>query len=330
MTRKIDWPYHLASFFILAGAILTLISWLKLCSTYCSDAHNYRLFGLPFEISGAIFFLSIGVLHLIRKTKPVLLLISSGLGAELYFIFLQKSAIGSWCPVCLSIAFCLACLGLCYLIIYKNQPNEGFMRFTLLLSLTLIFGLASSFFGVGKIDQLEAAENSLKEGIKFGNRSSPIEIYIFTDWACPACRGVEPALEAMAPKISLEAQVTFVDAVVHPETLNFAPYNISFMVYNKPQYFQIRDALGQLSMKNKKPSDQDITAAVAPLGVAYHELPYEDVALTMKYFDELVDKLKVTGTPTIAIINPINKKGKKLSGKEITEANVLKAIHALR
>lgn len=333
MTRKIDWPYHLASVFILAGSILTLISWLKLCSTYCSDAHNYRLFGIPFEISGAFFFLALGILHFLKKTKPILLLISSGLGAELYFIYLQKATIGSWCPVCLSIAFCIASLMLCYLIIYKNQHNEGFMhpnRFTVLLSFTLIFGLASSFFGVGKIDQLGAAETTLKEEIKFGNKSSPIEVYVFTDWACPACRAAEPAIEAMASKVTQEAQLTFVDAVVHPETLNFAPYNISFMANNKPQYFQIRNALGKLSMKNKKPNDQDISAAVAPLGVSYRELPYEDVALTMKYFDELVDKLKVTGTPTVAIINPVSKKGKKLSGKEITEANVLKAIHALR
>lgn len=324
MTKK------LAAFLILAGAILTLISWLKLCSTYCTDAHNYRLFGVPFEISGGLFFLSLGILHYFEKTKALLLLTALGLGAEIYFIILQKTAIGSWCPVCLSIAFCIACLGACYLKIYQKQSHEGFMRSLPLLALTLIVGFASSFLGVGKIDQLAAAENSLKEAIKFGNKGSPIEIYVFTDWACPACRGVEPALEAMAPKISHEAQITFVDAVVHPETLNYAPYNISFMAHNKPQYFQIRDALGKLSLKNKKPNDQDIEAAVAPLGVTFQELPYEDVALTMKYFDELVDKLKVTGTPTVAIINDTTKKGKKLSGKEITEANVLKAIQALR
>lgn len=328
MPKKI--AYHLATLFILGGAILTLISWMKLCSTYCSSAHNYRLFGVPFEVTGAFFFLALGVLHVLRKTKLMLLLIALGLGAELYFIFLQKTAIGTWCPVCLSIAFCIACLGLCYLTIYNNQPHEEFMHPLPLLAFTLIFGFASSFLGVGKIDQLAAEESSLKEEIKFGNRTSPISIYVFTDWACPACRSVEPALEAMAPAITKQAQVTFVDAVVHPETLNYAPYNISFMAHNKPQYFQIRDALGKLSLKNKKPTDQDISAAVAPLGVTFQEIPYEDVALTMKYFDELVDKLKVTGTPTVAIINDTTKKGKKLSGKEITEANVLKAIQALR
>lgn len=326
-------PYHLASFFILCGAILILISWYKLCSSYCTDAHNYRLFGVPFEVTGGLFFLLVGILHILRKTKAVLLLLAGGFGAEIYFIFLQKTTIGTWCPVCLSIAFCIACLGLCYLFIYTKQPNEEFMhqiRFIPLLVLTLIFGLASSFFGVAKIDQLEAFESSLKEEIKFGNKSSPIEIYVFTDWACPACRAVEPALEAMAPSITQEAQVTFVDAVVHPETLNYAPYNISFMTHNKPEYFQIRDALGKLSLKNKKPNDQDISAVIAPYGITFQELPYEDVALTMKYFEKLVDKLKVTGTPTVAIINETTKKGKKLSGKEITEANVLKAIHALR
>lgn len=332
MSKAFDWVYHLASFLILASGILILISWMELCSSYCTNAHNYRLFGAPFEVAGAVFFLFVGGLHFFRKTNLVLMLIAVGFGAEAYFIFLQKIVIGTWCPVCLSIAFCIACLGLCYFIIFKNQPNKEFMhpfRFTLLLTFSLIFGIASSFSGVRKIDELGAAEDSVKERIKFGNRSSPVAVYVFTDWACPACRAVGPALEAMAPKLAQEAQLTFVDAVVHPETLNYAPYNISFMVNNKPQYFQIRNVLEKLSMINRKPTDQEIAESVAPLGVIPHELPYEDVALTMKYFEELVEKLKVTGTPTVAIINEETKKEKKLSGREITEANVLNAIRTL-
>src|SRR4029079_17971520 len=132
-----------------------------------------------------------------------------------------------------------------------------------------------------------------KEKIKFGNTSSPLQVYVFTDWACPACRLVEPAIEAMAPKLMREAQLTFVDTVVHPETLNYAPYNISFMANSKNQYFQIRDALGKLSVTTKKPTEDQIRQSVSRLGVNYVELPFEDITVALRYFEELTDKFKI-------------------------------------
>lgn len=337
--RFLQWAYTIGTLAIVAGIILTAVSWLKLCSGMCNDAHNYRLFDLPFEVGGAVYFAALAILHfLIRKDKSLIpwmgLLIAAGLGSELYFIILQKVQIGSWCPVCLSIAGCIAVLGICYLYLQLTEKIGGFMRgWVNLGALVAVFGLGftTSFFGVSKIDQLQAAEDQIKERIKFGNRASPVEVYVFTDWACPACRAVEPALEAMAPNIMKHAQITFVDTVVHPETLNFAPYNIAFMVSAKPKYFEVRDRLTKLSLTNKKPNDQDIEQAVASLRVRFQELPYEDVSVAMRYFEELADKFKVTGTPTVAIVNPQTKKGKKLAGaEEISEANIIKAIDSLK
>lgn len=334
---RISYWYLLASLAIFAGIILTAVSWLKLCSTTCNDAHNYRLFGMPFEFLGAAFFACVTFCHFGSLKWPSLsrwmpLLIASGLGAEAYFIAVQKFQIGSWCPVCLSIAASIALLGLSYFGLNKSQGENMFnwKSFTSLCGIFLV-GLVSAFLGMSKIDQLQAVEDKIKEQIKFGNLSSPIEVYVFTDWACPACRSIEPALEKMAPQVAAQAQLIFVDTVVHPETLNYAPYNLSFMVNSKGKYFDIREALTKLSIKTKKPNDQDIAKAIAPLKVTYKELPYEDVSVAMRYFDELVERFKVTATPTVAIVNREAKKGKKLSGAgEITEANVLKAINALR
>lgn len=331
MSQRLNWPFLLASVAILAGSILTLVSWLKLCSSSCNDAHHYRLFGMPFEVGGAFYFGLLAILHfgslkkadLARYMPP---LIALGLGAEAFFIGVQKFMIGSWCPVCLSIAATIAVLAFSY---WKIKPWEG-IKMRNLLGLFLA-GLAMGFLGLTKIDPLEAAEDRIKEQIKFGNLSSPIEVYVFTDWACPACRAIEPRLEAMGPKIAEQAKLVFVDTVVHPETLNYAPYNLSFVVNNKAKYFAIREALSKLSISNKKPTDQDIAKAIAPLRVTYKEIPYEDVTVAMRYFDDLVERFKVTGTPTIAIVNLETKKGKKLAGvDEITEANVLKAIKNLR
>lgn len=311
---------------IFAGAILTAVSWLHLCSESCNDAHNYRLFGLPFEWIGAGFFLTLGILHFMHRSLAGMV-VAVGLGAEIFFILLQKMQMGVWCPVCLSIAFVMGIIGICYLL---TEKYEGFMN-KWLLTASLVFGFTVSFLGVTKIDQLQAVEDVIKEQIKFGNIGSPLQIYVFTDWSCPACRIVEPKIEAISQKILNDAEITFVDTVVHTATLNYAPYNISFMVNNKSNYFRIRDALGKLSLTTKKPSEQEVQNAVAPLGVQYRELPYEDVSLAMKYFEELADKFKITGTPSVAIVNTGAKKGKKLAGaQEITEANILKAMRELK
>jgi hypothetical protein len=338
-TRSSNAPFHLATLGIIIGVVLTGVSWFKLCSQSCNNAHNYRLFGLPFEWTGLVFFASFAFFHFKGRTSPFYrtlagLSIAGALGAETFFIFLQKYTIGSWCPVCLSIAGTIALIGICYIFLNQRKPNEGLMNTLLnvgLLTAVFTMGFTTSFLGISKIDQLQAVEDVIKEKIKFGNTSSPVQVYIFTDWACPACRMVEPAIEAMAPQLMKVAQITFVDTVVHPETLNYAPYNISFMANSKPKYFQIRDALGKLSVKTKKPTEDQVRKTVSPLGVHYDELPFEDITVAMRYFEELTDKFKVTGTPTIAIVNTSAKKGKKLAGvEEITEANVLKAIQALK
>lgn len=331
--------FHIATLALVVGIILTGVSWLKLCSQMCTDAHNYRLFDLPFEWIGLGFFIGFGALHFIGDKEPIArllagLLIAGALGAEFYFILLQKYQIGAWCPVCLSIAATIGIIGICYMILNKTDRNGGYMNkwfYTGLLTAFFTLGFTTSFFGISKIDQLQAVEDSIKEKIKFGNASSPVQVYVFTDWACPACRIVEPAIEAMAPKIMKEAQLIFVDTVVHPETLNYAPYDISFMIHNKAKYFKIREALGKLALTAKKPTEKQVEKTLNPLGVNYIELPYEDIAVAMRYFEELTDKFKITATPTVAVVNAGAKKGKKLAGgEEITEANLLKAIRSMK
>lgn len=337
--KSSTWMYHLASIAIFIGAALTLLSALRLCTSACNQTHNYRLFHLPFEIVGGVYFLLLTIFHFLARGHLAYriaaeVFIAGGLGAELFFICLQKFYIGSWCPICLSIAGTLAILGICYLLWKKNQQHEGLMRGwlhagTLMVVLTL--GFTTSFLGISKIDTLEAAEQEIKDRIKFGNTNSPIQVFVFTDWTCPACRSIEPRLEAMAPKVMKYAQITFIDTVVHPETLNFAPYNISFMVNAKSKYFMSRNALNKLSLVNKNPTDHDIADAVRPFGIKYQEIPYQDVSVALRYFEELTNRFKITGTPTVAVINADAKKGKKFSGtEEITEENILKAIETLR
>jgi protein-disulfide isomerase len=195
----------------------------------------------------------------------------------------------------------------------------------------LIFGVLFAIFGVSKINPLAAQQQTLKESLFFGKADSPIEVYIFTDWFCPACRKVDPEIDKMLPDVQKNAKVYFIDATVHPESLNFTPYNLSFLVNNKDQYMQIRKAIEGLSEKNKTPSDTDIKNTIKPLGAKLKELSYSDVAVGVKFFKKLVKQFDITQTPTVVVINAETKKGKKFSGSsEITQDNILKGIESLQ
>jgi len=339
-------PFWITTIGLLCACALSVISWMNLCSQACAAGHSYRIFGLTFESVGLTLLPTILVMHLLSRFYPWMLQLTgwtlcATLGAEVMFIYLQKYKIGSWCPVCLSIAASLLLATLPYFYGYIKKfkqslehPERGQIMFNIYRGLTgigfFVVGFLVAFGGVGKYNKLQAAENSIKDSIAFGNTSSPIEVYVFTDWACPACRKLEPTLEQVMPKIMAKARVTFVDDPVHPETMNYTPFNVSFMIHNKANYLTLRHALTALSEDTKEPTEEQVAALAAKAGQQYRQLNYSDVALANKFFAHLVTTLDVEGTPTVVVVNKNTQQGKKLPGSsKITEANILNAIKAL-
>lgn len=342
-SRASKWQYAITSLGILSGLILSIVSYLNLCSEECRAGHDYTLFSLPFGPVGIIFFSGLLIAQLFSLNNNTLKLIVSSflaaaLGAEVVLIFIQKYEIGHWCPVCLGIAASVLVASLPLLYQYfkdlrYSSKGDNMRHLKTGLSKALIFSasLALFFVGVVKENKLEAMENSVKEQIAFGNANSTVNLYLFTDWACPACRALEPNLAKLMPAITSKARMTFVDIPVHPETLNFSPFNLSFMINNKSKYLELREALTTLSTKTSTPTDVQITKLAKEHGATFKELNYADVALGINYWKELATKFEIEATPTLVIVNPTTKKGKKLAGvEEITEENVLKAINALK
>jgi hypothetical protein len=337
--------YNLCLCALFAGLVLSIISSFHLCTVECAVAHEYRLFGVPLDPVGVIFFLSAFTLLLLsRRYAPlsfiVGLMIASAVGAELILILIQKYAIEAWCPICLSIAASvgIAALALFTHYVYElkidideSRKKEALLavRKGLFGLLAVFFGFSLSFAGLAKFDHMKAAENSIKESLAFGDPKSPLEVYIFTDWQCPACRQAEPTIVGIAPEILKKARLIFVDFVIHANTLNFIPYNLSFMIKNKEQYLALRDELTKISIETGTPTDEQVEKAVEHLGVKYKQLNYADVAVGIKYFKHLGKQFDVEGTPTLVIVNKETKKGKKLGGREINQNNVLKAIESL-
>ncbi|CCB86762.1 putative uncharacterized protein [Parachlamydia acanthamoebae UV-7] len=343
--RAFSLSFLIVSLALASGMILTIVSWLKLCSVECSEGHKYRLFGFPFEVLGGIFFVGTGIVHFLSWRNPKLtfltaLLLVGGLGAELYFILMQKYQIGVWCPVCLGIAASIGIAALALAVEYGihfrkilklGDRGEIMKNIWKGASTCAIFciGFALAFFGTSKFNPLQAAEKSLKDNLAFGNQDSQVDVYIFTDWVCPACRHIEPRLEGIVQAAGEKAKIYFIDLAVHPETMNFTPYNMSFMVHNKPAYFKLRKMLENISQETGTPSQEQIETEMRKLGQKFVELNYADVDVGNKYFKKLEKQFSVNKTPTLVVVNSEAKKGKKLSGGEITKENVLNSINLL-
>lgn len=346
-TKGRNWLYGIILLATIAGTVLSLVSWLRVCTEACSEVHHWRLLGLSFETMGALFFLPVLIMLLFaRKNRWIMtlcgFLFAGAAGAELKFVLIQKYQIGAWCPVCLAIATCIFIAAGAFVISYILEWKETMAQASQSNFMQLItkgftglsvffFGFLMAAIGTTHFDPLAAAENTLKDSVAFGKTDSPIEVYVFTDWACPACREVEKDIEKMAPEIMSQARLTFVDHAVHTETLNYSPYNVSFMIKAKPQYFRLREALTRWALSHPTPTDEEIEKIAQQHGVKYEQLNFSDIALSQKYFKQLATQFGVKQTPTIVVINTDTKKGKKLIGvAEITERNVKRAIASLK
>lgn len=318
-----------------AGLVLAILSWTDLCSfSGCTEAHEYRFFGVTLQFTGTLYFCILLTFMLLsirlpQLTLPLHLLLAGGTGAEAVMIHLQKNVIQAWCPLCLGIAaslFLLCMVKTLEACASKGDPpmnkKQLVSRF-MLLTIAALAGFAVSFTGIKK-PEAAVVDDSI------GKQGSKVAVYVFSDWLCPVCIKVEPVLESALPALEKRARIFFIDKPVHKESMNFVPYHISFLVHEKTKYIQLRKALFELAKVNKNPSIQDLQAAITPLGVTYKQLSFMDITQAMSRSQALSAEYKVNGTPTVVVVNEGNKKSKTLVGsKEITAENLLKAVKSL-
>lgn len=195
----------------------------------------------------------------------------------------------------------------------------------------MAFGFLCAESGYARETQA-SAEKSFKEEIAFGNTQSPIEVFVFTDWKCEPCREIEPDILAASEAIMKNAKLFFIDITSHTgsETIDYTPYDLSFMINNKPQYFKLRKGLMELSLSEKSPDEEQIHALAAMNGTKYIPLNYSEITSALKYFKRKRAEFRVDTSPTIVIVNAFNQKGQKFVGvKQIMEADLADAIKSL-
>lgn len=329
--------YFLTGFFLLIALVLTLLSWLQGCKDACAEGHKYHIFGFSFDAVGFVYFLLLLGTFSMTFLGPIWkwatgLLFAGGLGAEAMFIIVQKYLIGSWCPLCLAIAASVG-MGALFFLLHLLSLTEGTKRHSIktLLAPLLCFalGFLVALTGITKQNDLSATENQLEKKLVFGNLNSDVEVYIVTSWICPACKRFEPALERMVPNILEKSRVIFVDQGNDVTSLNFLPFNLSFMMNSPSSYIPLRHMLKDIANDTDNPTAEQIQKEAAKIGCKYTTLPYADVAIGIDYFKTLCDQFNITALPVVVVMNTKTKEEKKLVGINITKANVLEAIDTL-
>ncbi|MDP1836492.1 MAG: thioredoxin domain-containing protein [Chlamydiales bacterium] len=333
---------------LVLGLILSFMSLWHVCSTACAEGHKYRMFGLHFEAFGIAFFVASIVSYFLAFRFPRFdtlfkLLVAGALGAEIRFLYVQKYIIGSWCPLCVTIAATVAVIGLILVIQSFTTPrwainNEERRNITMKNIMNSIGSLAVglvgfmvALVGIAKVEHSFADTNTRGENPAFGNAKSNVEVYFFTDWFCPACRKTEPELEKQLPSIFAKARFYFIDVPIHEDSLNFLPYNLSFMLKNKSEYMKLRKGLNEIASKEHTPAEADVEAMAGKVGVKYAQLDFAEINQGLKYFKKMADKYSVDSTPTLVITNTKTKKAKKLAGfNQITQANITHIIDQLK
>lgn len=345
--KQIPITFWVVTLALVAGLILSVLSWMELCVEHCSANRGYNLLGMPFAVFGLGFFIALTGIHLASRFWPVLTplvgwMVAGAFGSEIMFIAIQKYRIGHWCPVCLSIAFCVLVAAVALAVPFakdlvrsiKQSNREDFMN-TVKRGITsfsfALLGFFIALVGITKPDEAQAAVDKMKERLNLGAKGGNIEVYFISDWFCPSCKKVEPKIEKLFPKVKSQVAFYFIDYPIHTKSLNFTPYNLAFLVNDKSNYLSGRRMLMDLAEKNESPTDEDIEAGAKAKGLHFHELSFLDVKRGMEYFDEVIKANKLDSTPTVIIRNIKTNKTTKLEGTgEISEAKVLEAIDALK
>jgi len=321
-----------------AGLILSVASALNFCAVdACSEAHKYTLLGIAMPFLGIGFFIIAGILYelSIANTfvKPLfLLLMFCASGAEVAFLLIQKFRIQKWCPLCLGVAATVYFVTL--VTSFEGVKNmiarvnlRGIMIMPLMRKIvTIVLVFTAGFFLAYRGMEKGDAEESVPK-IFLGKQDSSVEVFIMTDWFCPACQKAEQEIERTVPALEKRAKVFFVDIAIHPETLNYTPYNLSFLTYEKSKYMELRKALLGLTKKTKEPTPDDVKGAITPLNVVYKPLSFLEATRGIKFCEAVSREFKVSATPTVVLRDTKTGKVAKLVGiKEINEANMMKAV----
>lgn len=325
--------------------IATILSMFDICSSACTDAALYTLFGLSFAWIGLIFFFLLAGLFSFRADRKIALLVDclcfSAGGAEIFFLLVQRYGIGHWCPTCVTIATAVIILASTRLFVgIKESPSKAkAVSMVPIAALFVIVGFITALVGIESPEGAEQAQavavarplaTLSNQDIWMGNRTSEVEVYFVSDWYCPFCRVLEKSIDKMLPELGKTAQYTFMDLRIHRESAVLTPFHTSLLLGDKSQYVAGRKVLLAMSAEKKDLAPAEIMIALSDAGVYSKSADYVSASIVESLSAVFFSKNNVRSTPSVVIVNKVTKRQQIIAVPEdITAKNIQAAISAV-
>jgi thiol-disulfide isomerase/thioredoxin len=292
---------------LLACIAVALEVYYSICGGSCSYLKG-DLIGIPLQYVGIAYMACIVLFSLLKTDRLLMVLLSAGVGIELYLVGFQIWY-HTYCP------YCLAFGAVIFVLFLLNFSRVR--KWLSIVSMVLALILFSLFFE-GSVTPSYAEEGVIPT---FGQ--GKINVRLYTDYFCPPCRAMEPDVELLLADLvkSKKINLTFVDTPLYQYSSLYARYYLYAM--NERREFEralaARAALIE-SAKQNIGEPARIEAYLADKGIRikpFNTKPVLDV------FNKSLKEDGITSTPTCVIEN--NGKKEKVTGK-VDIINTLEAL----
>jgi thiol:disulfide interchange protein DsbA len=293
---------------LLACVAVALEVYYSVCGGSCSYLKG-DLIGIPLQYVGIAYMACIVLVSLLKADTLLLMLLSAGVGIEVYLVGFQIWH-STYCPYCL--AFGAVVFILFLLNLNRNRKRLSFISMGLALILFSVFfeGSATPSY----------AEETLIPTFGQGR----VNVRLYTDYFCPPCRAMEPDVEPLLADLieKNRINVTFIDTPFYQYSSLYAKYYL-YAMNDKSEFehaLATRAALVEGAKQNINERGR-IEMLLADKGTRIK--PF-DARPVFDVFGRFLKEDGITSTPTCVIEK--NAKKEKVSGK----ADIINALKGLR
>jgi thiol-disulfide isomerase/thioredoxin len=287
---------------------LIVITLYYFCGSTCLYLAG-TVFGIDLKIWGLIYLSGFGLIALLRQEALGCLLLSAGLGGEIFLVGYQVVH-RLYCPYCLILALIIALL----FVINLNKRKAT----VTLLSVILGFVFLMTFF-----QSIPLKINSGGQALPSFGRGD-VKVRLYTDYFCGPCREIEPAAEAVLYDLVRKDRInlTFVDMPIHRHTPVYTAYYLSLAAKEKSldKVLRIRKALFRAA-ERKIEENKALREYLRNDGFDVEDVNEKTNSTEASGY---LKEDEVDGTPTLVVVQGIKKM--KFFGR----VEVLKGLQTLK
>jgi thiol-disulfide isomerase/thioredoxin len=293
---------------LLACVAVALEVYYSVCGGSCSYLRG-DLFRIPLQYVGVAYMAFIVLLSLLKFDALLLVLLSAGVGIEVYLVGFQIWY-GTYCP------YCLAFGGVVFILFLLNLSRNRKKLSIVAMGLALV---VFSIFFEGSVTPSYAEETLVPV---FGQ--GKVNVRLYTDYFCSPCVAMEPDLEPLIRDLIKKNAInlTFIDTPFYKYSSLYGRYFL-WVVNEKKEIEYALTARAALieSAKQNIGDPARIEAFLTARGIK--RKPF-DVKSVWDVFSRAMKEDGITSTPTCVIES--NGKKEKVSGG----SDILSALKNLR